>query len=63
LKIYFVDFRFAGISLQYSNRLFMKILRFFIISAIAIIAVSWFTQTDTWKKTKALHLPKKEISY
>ena len=41
----------------------MNILRFFIISAIAIIAVSWFTQTDTWKKTKALHLPKKETSY
>jgi len=41
----------------------MKILRFFIISAIAIIAVSWFTQTDIWKKTKAIHLPKKETSY
>lgn len=41
----------------------MKILRFFIVSAITIIAVSWFTQTDSWKKTKALHLPKKEAVY
>ena len=41
----------------------MNILRFFIISAIAIIAVSWFTQTNTWKKTKAIHLPKKENVY
>lgn len=41
----------------------MKILRFFIIAAIAIIAVSWFTQTDSWKKTKAPHLAKKEASY
>lgn len=41
----------------------MKILRLLTFSAIAIIALSWFTQTDTSKKTNALHLLKKEINY
>jgi L,D-transpeptidase catalytic domain len=41
----------------------MKLLRLFCLLAIVIIAVSWFTKTGTWKKTKAQHLPQKETSY
>jgi hypothetical protein len=41
----------------------MKLRRLLCLLGIVIIAVSWFTQTKTWQKTKALHLPKKETNY
>lgn len=41
----------------------MKILRFLLLTGLVFIAVSWFSHSTIWEKTKALHLPKKEISY
>ncbi len=41
----------------------MKIFRLLLLLAIVIIAVSWFSNSTIWKKTKALHLPKAETSY
>jgi len=41
----------------------MKIFRLLLLLVIVIVAVSWFTQTNTWKKTKALYFPKKESGY
>lgn len=41
----------------------MKIIRFLLLAAIVVFAVSWFTQTKVWVKTKALHLPKKTTTY
>ena len=41
----------------------MKIIRLFLLFSIIIIAVSWFSNSTIWKKTKALHLPKKEKNY
>lgn len=45
------------------NCCFMKILRLLIPVAIGIVAISWFSRSDFWKKTKAFHLPKQETSY
>jgi hypothetical protein len=41
----------------------MKLIRILLLSGIIIIAVSWFSHSDIWEKTKALHLPKKEMTY
>lgn len=41
----------------------MKIIRLLFLLGIAIVAVSWFSHSTFWKKTKALHLPKKEVTY
>jgi len=41
----------------------MKLTRFFALACIAVIAISWFSHSNLWKKTKALHLPKKQASY
>lgn len=41
----------------------MKILRFLLLATLVVLAVSWFSHSKVWKKTKALHIPKKEISY
>ena len=41
----------------------MKIVRLVLLSGIAIVALGWFSQTKTWKKTIALHSPKKEITH
>jgi len=41
----------------------MKLIRFLALAAIAIIAISWFRQSNPRKKTKALYLPKKQTSY
>jgi hypothetical protein len=41
----------------------MKLIRFFALITIAVIAISWFSQSNLWKKTKALYLPKKQTNY
>ncbi len=41
----------------------MKLIRIFLLLGIIIIAVSWFSNSTIWKKTKALHLAKKETIY
>lgn len=41
----------------------MKIFRLLLLFLIVIIGVSWFSRSDTWNKTKALHLPKQQTSY
>ncbi len=41
----------------------MKLIRIFLLLGIIIIAVSWFSNSTIWKKTKALHLSKKETTY
>lgn len=37
----------------------MRIRRAFLLLPVLLVAVSWFSQTDTWKKTRALHFPKR----
>jgi hypothetical protein len=44
------------------NRCYMKIVRLLLVSGIAIVALAWFSQTKTKKKTIALHAPKKEVT-
>jgi L,D-transpeptidase catalytic domain len=41
----------------------MKLIRIFLLLGIIIIAVSWFSNSAIWKKTKALHRSKKETAY
>lgn len=41
----------------------MKILRLITLACIAFLAISWFSHSPVWKKTKALHLPKQEKTY
>jgi len=41
----------------------MKLIRFLALTTIAVIAISWFSQSNLWKKTKALYLHKKQTSY
>lgn len=41
----------------------MKFSRIFFLSAIAFIALSWFSETKIWKKTKALHIPISKKNY
>jgi hypothetical protein len=41
----------------------MKPVRLFIIIAIAFMALSWFSQSSAWKKTKALNTRLAETSY
>jgi L,D-transpeptidase catalytic domain len=41
----------------------MKLIRILLLSGIIIIAVSWFSHSTIWKKTKALHLAKNETTY
>ena len=41
----------------------MKLIRFFLLLGIAVIAVSWFSNSIIWKKARALHLSKKETTY
>ncbi len=38
----------------------MKIIRLLLLSGIAIVAVAWFSNTNAWKKTVALHDSKNE---
>ena len=40
----------------------MKIVSLLLLSGIAIVALGWFSQTNAWKKTIALHASKKEVS-
>lgn len=41
----------------------MKFIRFLALACIAVIAISWFSHTNLWKKTKAFYLPKKQTGY
>jgi L,D-transpeptidase catalytic domain len=41
----------------------MKLIRLLTLVCIAIIAISWFSHSKLWKKTKALYLPQKQTSY
>jgi len=41
----------------------MKVIRLLLLLGIVIIAVSWFSHSTVWKKTKALHFTKKETRY
>lgn len=41
----------------------MKVYHYFFFSLLTVIAVSWFSDTKTWKKTKALHLPQRQSVY
>jgi uncharacterized protein YxeA len=41
----------------------MKLIRFLVLACIAVIAISWFSHSNLWKKTKALYLPQKQTSY
>jgi len=41
----------------------MKLIRLLTLGCIAIIAISWFSHSKPWKKTKAFYLPKKQTSY
>jgi hypothetical protein len=41
----------------------MKLIRLLVLACIAFIAISWFTHSNLWKKTKSLYLPPKKISY
>jgi hypothetical protein len=41
----------------------MKLLRLFLIIAIAFMALSWFSQSKAWKKTKALNTTLTGSSY
>jgi len=45
-----------------SNHCYMKIVRLMLLSGIAVTALAWFSHTKVWKKTLALHGPKREIS-
>jgi L,D-transpeptidase catalytic domain len=38
----------------------MKIIRFIALACIAVIAISWFSHSGIWKKTKAIYLPQKQ---
>lgn len=40
----------------------MKMFRQFLLIGLAIIALSWFSNSRVWKKSKALYFPKKEKS-
>lgn len=39
----------------------MKFIRFLLLSGIVIVALGWFSHTNTRKKTIALHAPQKEV--
>ena len=41
----------------------MKFFRLLLLVVLAVIATSWFSHSNFWKKTKAFHLPKKETNY
>ncbi|HWR32775.1 MAG TPA: murein L,D-transpeptidase catalytic domain family protein [Chitinophagaceae bacterium] len=41
----------------------MKLPRIFFLFAIAFIALSWFSETNIWRKTKAIYIPKAEKTY
>jgi hypothetical protein len=41
----------------------MKLFRLLFLFSIAFIALSWFSGTRLWKKTKATHIPKIETAY
>lgn len=41
----------------------MKLIRLLALSCLAVMAISWFSHSNLWKKTKALYLPKKQTSY
>lgn len=58
-----MEIRLVGISSIYSNHCYMKLFRLLLLPAVVTVAASWFTQTKAWEKTKAIHLPSKEISY
>lgn len=41
----------------------MKFIRLLALVCIAVIIISWLSNSNLWKKTKALYLPKKQTSY
>ncbi len=41
----------------------MKLSRIVLIAFIGLVALSWFPKTAFWKKTKALHIAKKEVTH